>query len=69
MAAYMENKEDELLREDIEGTPASGKNKGSLTVQRANGSFSLNEQDRMAAMSESLLGKGITCSGEAQDSN
>ena len=53
----MEKKEDALLREDKDGNPESGKNMAPLTVQRANGSFSFNERDRMATMSKSIFGK------------
>ena len=68
MEAYMENNEDALLREDEEGTPESGKNTApSQCNERMALLASMNKT--MAAMSESLLGKGATHSGHAEPQN
>ena len=66
MEAYMKNDEDALLGEDEEGTPESGKNTAASQCNELRALLaSMNKT--MAAMRESFLGKGTSCSGEAQD--
>ena len=61
-----ENNEDALLKEDEEGIPESGKNTAPSQCNELMALLaSMNKT--MAAMGESLLGKGATCSGKTQD--